>query len=173
MSVFLQPIYTQTVGAGGAANISFNNIPQTFTDLKLVISARSDTSGPSVYLQFSGDGGSNYSDTWLGGTGAGTTSVRLSSSAFIRFDSSGTGTDDTSNTFGNSEFYIPNYTSSNYKQIIYDSVKERNSGSGYNYAEVLGAALWRNTNPITSIFLDIDGNFVQYSTVTLYGITKG
>jgi hypothetical protein len=32
MTIAMQPIYTQTVGAGGAASVIFNNIPQTFTD---------------------------------------------------------------------------------------------------------------------------------------------
>ena len=171
MSVFLQPIYTQTVGSGGASNVIFNNIPQGYTDLVVKISARSTSNSPSTYLTFSGDGGTNYSDTWLAGTGASTTSTRLASSSFIRFDASGQGPDDTSNVFGNVEIYIPNYASSNYKQITYDSVKERN-GNNYNFACVLGAALWRNTSPITSITFTLDGNTVQYSTFALYGVLR-
>jgi hypothetical protein len=171
MSVFLQPIYTQTVGAGGASSITFNNIPQGYTDLVVKISSRSTSNSPSTYLTFNGDTNTNFSDTWLAGTGAATTSTRLASSSFIRFDASGQGPDDTSNVFGNVEIYIPNYASSNYKQITYDSVKERN-GNNYNYASVLGAALWRNTNPITLIYFGMDGNIVQYSTFSLYGVLR-
>ena len=40
MSVFMQPIYTQTMGAVGAQSVTFNNIPQGFTDLVLEVSGR-------------------------------------------------------------------------------------------------------------------------------------
>ena len=53
MSVFLQPIYTQTVGSGGASSIAFNNIPQTFTDLLIKMSVRASGPGPmDAYLNF-------------------------------------------------------------------------------------------------------------------------
>ena len=45
MTIAMQPIYTQTVGAGGTTVISFNNIPQTFTDIQMVISARTNGTG--------------------------------------------------------------------------------------------------------------------------------
>jgi len=40
-----QAIATVTVGSGGAANITFSSIPQTYTDLCLFISARSEVAG--------------------------------------------------------------------------------------------------------------------------------
>ncbi len=36
---------TVTVGAGGSSTITFSNIPQTYTDLRIVLSARTDRSG--------------------------------------------------------------------------------------------------------------------------------
>jgi aspartate/tyrosine/aromatic aminotransferase len=41
----ITPIYTQTVGSGGALSIAFNNIPQFYTDLKVVISGRTTGGG--------------------------------------------------------------------------------------------------------------------------------
>ena len=41
MATYIQIGSTVTVGAGGAANITFSSIPSTYTDLKLVWSARS------------------------------------------------------------------------------------------------------------------------------------
>ena len=172
MTIAMQPIYTQTVGSGGAASITFNSIPQTFTDLKLVISGRSSASSPSVYFLLNMDGGSNYSNTTLRGNGSTVSSIRLSGSTFIRFDSAGDGSDATASTFTNIELYLPNYTSSNSKSFVVDSVAESNTAT-FNYANVLGAGLWRNTAAVSSVYIVFDGTLQQYSTFTLYGITKG
>ena len=176
MSVFLQPIYTQTVGSGGANSVLFNNIPQTFTDLKLVVSGRTTASAQMSigYMQFgtSGtiDSSTNYSRTYLQAYGTGSYSGRNSSQASIEIDqfpAAGA----TANTFGSIDFYIPNYTSSNFKSIIYDDVAENNSTTDNNIAPV--AALWRNTNPISMLLIYTTGaNFVQYSTFSLYGVLR-
>jgi hypothetical protein len=42
MAATYKLIETVTVGSGGAANIEFTSIPQTYTDLKLVISGKND-----------------------------------------------------------------------------------------------------------------------------------
>ena len=44
MPVTYKPIATVTVGAGGAASIDFTSIPGTYTDLLVLISARSTRS---------------------------------------------------------------------------------------------------------------------------------
>ena len=82
----------------------------------------------------------------------------------------GTGSTATSNTFGNSELYIPNYAGSTNKSSSADAVAESNTTTVFAY---LNAALWSSTAAITSITLTPDAggaNFVQYSTATLYGI---
>ena len=171
MTIAMQPIYTRTVGSGGAGNILFNSIPQTFTDLKVVVSGRSSANAPSVYFLFNMDGGSNYSNTTLRGNGSAASSIRLSST-FIRFDSAGNGADSTANTFNNIDMYIPNYTSSNFKSFVFDSVAESNS-AGFSNANILGAGLWRSSASVSSIYVSFDGTLQQHSTVSLYGITKG
>jgi hypothetical protein len=45
-------IDTVTVGSGGAASIEFTNIPQTYTDLQIVLSARSATSDVFSQITF-------------------------------------------------------------------------------------------------------------------------
>jgi hypothetical protein len=56
----------------------------------------------------------------------------------------------TANTFGNTEFYIPNYTSSNYKSFSVDGVTENNATAAF----ALYAGLWSNTAAITSFRLN-------------------
>jgi hypothetical protein len=177
MSVFLQPIYTQTVGSGGASTINFNNIPQTFTDLLIVGSIRSNFGQvyDDGYIRFgvggTTDSGSNYSWTVNYGTGSSAASSRTSSSTLMNQITVNGGTT-TSSTFGNFSIYIPNYTSSTFKQVIIDYATETNATTVYSG---LIAGLWRNTGAIsnTSFGNTTSSTFQQYSTLSLYGITKG
>lgn len=169
MAIFLQPIYTQTVGSGGAASITFNNIPQTFTDLKLVFSGRTNTSAADrdvPYINPNGDG-SNGSNTRLYGIPTVATGSDRSSQIYLGYVSTAT---NTANTFGSQEVYIPNYTGSNYKSFIIDGVSEWNSSAS---GLTLIAGLYRSTNALTSLTIyGGAGNWVQYSTFSLYGILR-
>ena len=171
MSVFLQPIYTQTVGSGGAASVTFNSIPQTFTDLKVVVSARSTNAsvGASLYYTINGNGTNIYSETRLDGNGASATSARETIRGSAVSLNVIPGANATSNTFGNLEIYIPNYTSSNFKSVIMDGVSENNATTAY---QELGAQLIQLTSAISSITLSPDSNFDQYTTITIYGILR-
>ena len=175
MSVFLQPIYTQTVGSGGASSITFNSIPQTFTDLKIVLSVRMNNASTLGYttIRFNGDTSSTlYSYTYLDANlGGGPASSRASGNPwFLNLPAANS----TTATFSNSEIYIPNYTGANFKQGILDSTGENNSTGGIWLTEY--AALYRSTSPITSVTLNDlfnSASFVSGSTISLYGITKG
>jgi len=165
MALVMTPIYTQTVGSGGAANITFNYIPQFYTDLKLVYSARNSSTSANLYISINGST-SNFSRTYLYGTGSGVGSARGADNfGFVITTST-----DTASTFASGELYIPNYTGSNYKSIISDSVEENNATAATAY---LTASLLSNTTAISSITLTANGgNFTQYSTFSLYGIIR-
>jgi hypothetical protein len=161
-------IETKTLGTA-AASIEFTSIPQTFTDLVILSSLRSDgTNGVDVAkLEFNGVT-TDYSRRVLQGDGSSTFSF-TSTTAALSVISDGL---NTANTFGNSTCYIPNYTSSNFKSFSVDSVSENNGATGY---QSLYAQLWSNTSPITSFLVSVlvASNFVAGSTISLYGITKG
>ena len=174
MAVFMQPIYTQTVGAGGVSSITFNNIPQGFTDLKLVVSARASNSDfySNAMMSFNGNTDLLFTDTIMYANG---TTVTAASNSYgagaVVLSGYVSAATSTANTFGIINAYIPSYTSGNFKQIILDSVAENNNAA--NYLISASAALWRNTSPITSLTINSGGNnFVQYSTFTLYGISN-
>ena len=168
----LIPISTVVVGSGGASSIDFNNIPQGYTDLKIVCSTRSDS--PNVYeynaIRFNGNSSAIYTQRHVRGSGTTATSGTDTNATAIP-PQMGTGGGATSNTFSNTEFYIPNYTSSNNKSVSIDSVGENNATAAY---AGLNAAIWASSNSITSATIfPLDGpNFVQHSTATLYGIRK-
>jgi hypothetical protein len=150
-----------------AASISFANIPQSgYTDLKIVASARSDRADTSDNAIISFNGlTTNLSYRYVQGNGASATS----SSGSTGYVGSIDGSTATSSTFGNAEYYIPNYTSSNYKSISSDAVDETNATNAY---ATLTASLWSSTAAITSINLkpQVGSNFLANSTFSLYGI---
>jgi hypothetical protein len=171
MAYTYSKIATYTVGSGGIANVSFLNIPQTYTDLILKVSARGTTAGARVVpaITFNGSG-SSYSTIRLYGQDSSTTGSASNEGGTAslwgnRVSASGS----TASTFGSMDFYIPNYTGSNYKSNSSESVAENNSSTNWNVSMVAG--LWSNTAAITSIVItpDVD-NWAQYSTFHLYGI---
>lgn len=167
----MQLIQTVTVGSGGAASITFSSIPQTFTDLLIVQSARSTGDfgfGTWQHIRYKlNDSTSNYSGRYLDGNGSSAGSS-TESKLLVRANDSGS----TANSFGNAQVYIPNYTASTNKSYSVDVVTESNETSSLQY---IGAGLWSDTTAISSIVIDGDGlgNLAQYSSWSLYGITKG
>jgi|688.fasta_scaffold1287121_1 hypothetical protein len=161
-------ISSVTVGSGGAANIQFTSIPQTFTDLIVKLSGRSTASDLSDNLNFriNGNTSSVYSERLLYGTGSAAGSTTYSGTeSLLQHENANTST---ANTFANIEFYFPNYTSSNNKSVSVDAVTENN---GTYAAARFNAVLFSNTSAITSLtFYPNTGNFMQYSTAVLYGI---
>lgn len=148
-----------------AASYTFASIPQTFTDLKLVYSARSDyaASGNAVTNMTIQP---NASGTLTGKAAGGNGSVTYSITTALPILNSSSAT---ANVFSNGEIYIPNYTSANNKSMSVDAVIENNATS--SWAEIAGY-LWAYTNAITSIYLapTASGNFVTGTTFYLYGI---
>ena len=157
-------IASSTVGSGGAADITFSSIPSTYTDLCIKASFRSDYSGQAIALRINPNGSSsNMTALVLLGSGS---SLSYFSDT-IAYASSVADTS-TANTFGNVEWYIPNYASSNNKSISVDFVTETNAS-----AAIMGlsAGLWSVSTAISSLsLLTTAGNLKQYSTAYLYGV---
>jgi large repetitive protein len=163
---------TVTVGAGGAVSISFTNIPQTYTDLVLVTSLRSATSGvaSSTFFNINSMGGLGYGVTGLQGSGSSITTGTTTYAVAGQINGGAT----TANTFSNVSYYFPNYTNNTInKTFITDSVLENNSAASAANAIDWQTSTVNTTDPITSITIS-DGssglNLVQHSTATLYGI---
>jgi hypothetical protein len=165
-------IQTVTVGSGGAASIEFTNIPQTYTDLVVLISARSVRSAFIDYIRFdvNNNTGSIYNTKMLTGYGSTAASGADGPSSYLW---SGTvpAANATTSTFGNIQIYFTNYTGSTNKSISIDSVLENNSATDNQLDLVAGLA--STTSAITSIKLyNQISNFAQYTTATLYGVTS-
>lgn len=163
-------ISTVTVGAGGAASIDFTSIAGTYTDLLVVWSTRDNVAGNQNNLQVTFNGTtSGYSERILYGNGSSAASLSNSGANFSFVYSVGASA--TANTFSNGQMLIPNYAGSTNKSVSIDVVGENNASSAL---QVLNAAMWSNTAAITRVTLTSNGGTLQqYSTASLYGITKG
>jgi hypothetical protein len=159
-------ISTVTVGSGGAASIDFTSIPQTYTDLKIVLSARTDRAAAQDGLLVKlNDSTTSFTYRNLIGDGSAASSASASTATALR----ATGATATASVFSNGEYYLPNYTSANNKSYSTDNVLENNATTT---TLNLYAGLWSNTSAVTSISIvsENSANFVQYTTATLYGI---
>ena len=150
------------------SSITFSSIPQTYTDLMIITSLR-DTGGTdgwtNAYIKPNGLT-TNLTTRVLYGFGS---TVGSFSDTFIYHETVGGAS--TANTFSNSSIYIPNYRASTAKSISVDTSTERNTVNSIN---AIVAGLWNSSDAITSLTLTAEvGNFAQYSSATLYGITKG
>jgi hypothetical protein len=155
-----------------AANITFSSIPQNYSDLVILSSLRGDSGSGlgnvGVYLTINGLS-TNRAAKWLYGSGAGSKgSISISGAsigAVLPVASS------TSNTFSNLYIYLPNYSGNTNKSFSVDNVAPQNSTDIYELD--LSSNLWSSTAPITSLAISVsNGNLVQGSSATLYGINR-
>ena len=172
-------ISRQTVGSANATSISFTNIPQTFTDLKIVVSTRSTSAAAydvfGLTLNTSGSGFTNIS---LYGNGASGNVYSEADTTFTAGDvygrvitASTPTSSQTASVFSSFELYIPNYTGGGKKTVSIDAVAETNDATSYGVG--FDAALSPSVGAVTEMGFKLkDGSFVQYSTFSLYGISS-
>lgn len=154
----------QNVELSSSSNsITFASIPQSYTDLKVFVTARIDNTD-ELLIQPNGSS-SNLSYRLFRGYNGG-----LSSATVLRFYAPYSIYP--AGIFGNGHIYIPNYTSSNYKGISAESSAPNNSA-----AMPIGMVniLWSDTSPITSLKIAANGgnSMLAGSIFSLYGITAG
>jgi len=165
MANTLIPIQTYTL-ASNAASVTFSGIPQNYTDLKIVVSARSNRADTDDIILISPNGSSSslsYRSLTANGSSA---SNGTANRFYVPADTF------TGSTFSSTEIVIPNYSGSAVKSWFIESVAENNSSTSYIGAT---SALWSDTAAITSlVFSPVYGtNFVTGSTFTLYGVSNG
>ena len=154
-------ISTQTL-ASATATVTFSSIPQTYTDLVLVLLVGASTGGNAMKLELNGDTASNYSTTYLAGNGTSATSARTSSNTTMRlFHSFACDTAITNMATIN----FLNYSNA----TTYKTVLSRCGCTTGTEAEV---NLWRSTAAITTFncYWGSGYTFPVGSIFTLYGV---
>lgn len=158
------PIATATVGSGGAANVEFTSIPDTYAhlQLRLFASATSNTSGA---IQINGNTTvTNYWTHTLLGNGSSASATAYNNTYVPYYTSTGSN-------YSVSIIDILDYTSTSKLKTLrilggYDA-----NGSGYVFLQSLN---FNSTSAITSIKLLIDGstNWNNGTHAALYGIKR-
>jgi hypothetical protein len=158
------------VGSGGQSTISFTSIPQTYKDLRILISARS-SGGSSVYnnmfMKFN-TSTTGYADKLLFGSGTSVSASSVSTSSAFIGDCDGPNA--TTDYFGSTVVDVFNYSSTAVnKTWLYKNMCNNNASQ---YYIELGGGYWTTQGTaITSIEISpTPGPFIQYTSATLYGI---
>ncbi len=159
------PISSVTLSST-ATEVVFSALPQTFSDLIIVMRARNNGSGTVSRWTFNGDNGNNYFRRLAVGLGT----VNVTDSI------AGTNTflephyySDVDNTYGtNLIMQLMDYSVSNkHKAMLF-----RNNQVGMaERGSLMGAARWASTDPINSIRITLNtGAFDSGSTFTIWGV---
>jgi hypothetical protein len=165
MASTYEPIATKT-GTGSSALIDFTTIPQTYTDLVLVVQAATPSGATTLATRLSTDNGStfdstaNYSRTFVYGDGSSAGSSRNSN-----IDSAYLGSIEAS-TITTYIVQFMNYSNT----TTFKTFLARANNTSWTVAGIVD--LWRATNAISGIrLLNLDSrNFSSTTTATLYGI---
>ena len=155
--------------SSSAASVTFSAIPNTYTDLVLRISARTDSGGAisSGNIQMNSVTGT-YSYTFVRGDGASASSGNDSASYSGWYLAAINGGTATSSSFSSHEFYLPNYAGSTAKPVGQFSATETNATTAYIFGV---AGLCSSTAAVSSLTIATNANnFVSGSSFFLYGI---
>lgn len=160
MPATYEPIYKNTLSSAGS--VSITSIPQTYTDLILVINGKRDldsAGSASITMQFNGDSSSGLYSTTLLYTGGGVTN---SGNSLVYIGSVNQRNDiDTAIIYCN----INNYSITNGPKTVMSRW-----GSAQSAYPAAAAGLWRNNAAINRIDMSCANNFTAGSSFTLYGI---
>jgi hypothetical protein len=152
-----------TTLSSATGSISFTSIPATYTDLRVVmVGTMVNTEQP--YIGFNSDSGTNYSSTYLWGSGSSAGSSRFTGAnrIYVAPLSNWSTTNAQMATID-----VFSYAGSTFKTTLFTGSNDNNGSGGVDRT----VGLWRSTSAITQI--DIIGNGQNFSTgftATLYGI---
>lgn len=161
-------IATTTLGSA-QSSIEFTGIPSTYTHLQIRGILRGDraVTDSEFNIRINSDSGANYSYHSLNGDGASASSSGTSSAtdANIGFYP---GSSETASIFNGVIIDFLDYANTNKYKTWRSLVGYDGNGNGRIR---LGSGNWRSTSAITSItFYPSLNNFVQYSSLALYGV---
>lgn len=164
MATTYEPIATTTIS--GATSVTFNSIPATYTDLRLIINAYVSSGSGSLSLTFNNNSSALYSQTTLYGSGSSAGSQRNTGTNNINVSFAGLSTQPHLYTMD-----IFSYAGSTNKSCL-QSGGEDDNGSGYIHRE---SSLYRSTSAISRIDLSNQSGGSPkafYGTATIYGILR-
>lgn len=161
----MKHLETITVDASGANKIEFISIPQFYTDLILTLNAKTTRNDIIDFVDIFPNGqSSNASSVRIITSNLGDPISQSVSQLLVH----ATGANATSSdTFSSGKINISNYRNNIPKHF---SISTGTTVEDGNQSVGIYSGLWNDNNPITSLELVPIGQFVEYSTASLYGI---
>lgn len=163
-----EPIASTTLSSA-TSNITFNSIPATYTDLRIIWVYKAVLAGNYPTVRLNADSGTNYSYVTLYATGVagGNGSQRSTNNTEAYLISNA---EAPTSEWQLQTVDIFSYAGSKFKTLL-NTYSGNQNGSG---SISRGVNLWRSTSAITSVALKFDagGNMPSGTTATLYGILK-
>ena len=152
------PITNTTLGST-TSSVTLSSIPNTYTDLVLVLNG-TNNGNDNIWFRFNGDSGTNYTDVYMFGNGSSVSSGRDSNQNSIiggNFSSSSSV----------HTIHINNYKNTSvYKTLLCRSA----NGAVISW---MSQGMWMSTAAINSVNIFLTASvFSAGSTFTLYGIAS-
>jgi hypothetical protein len=159
-------IATTTVGSGGAATITFSNIPQTYTHLQIRCFARSTgpTNGENTYIYFNNtSNGTGYAWHAIRSDGASAVAGGSANSRIV----ANVGSSNATNIYSTMIIDVLDYTNTSKNKTVRTLYGFDSNGAGYIG---FNSTLVPQTAATTQIDIDLSYNFAQHSVFGLFGI---
>lgn len=159
MPATYEPIATTALS--GLSSVTFNSIPNTYTDLVIVVAGAVNSGDQNLDMRLNSDTGTNYSRTFLSNVGTAAAAGRETNYSYITLDRYSYFTTSQSNMIIN----LLNYSNTTTNK----TVLVRGNNPLVGTSGVVG--LWRSTAAISTVLMYLSGStFANGSQATLYGI---
>jgi hypothetical protein len=161
-----EPVATYTIPSNGTTSYTFNSIPQTYTDLVVVVNGNAQSSGQNMQYQFNGNSSAIYSLTFVRWNGTSLDTTKVSSQTKPQVESFTT-IATAASTWSQYKMHIMNYTNSSYYKAMLVEAGQGNFGAD------ITTHVMQSTSPVTSLTLyGGSGGWTAGTTMTIYGILR-
>lgn len=164
-------IATTTVGAGGAASVTFSSIPSTYTHLQVRFIGRDNRSlfRDFVGLNLNNDTGNNYAYHTLSGDGSSASASNATSFSEIQLFAVSSANANNANGFGTAIIDILDYTNTSKNTTVKALGGYNDNGQG---VIAFQSGLWMNTSAVSTVTITpgVGTSFSQNTQIALYGI---
>ena len=166
MPATYEPIATTTLGSNAATAV-FSSIPQTYTDLVIVLDFRfTQSGGRFAGVLCNGDSGSNYQTAYYAGSGSGTLTATFADNC-LRL---GNGSNNSERTLIQGHIFGYANTTSYKSSIGRASTNEYAIFYGSNWRGSTGSSFQAITSLTVMCDTSSSNAFLAGSTFTIYGI---
>lgn len=163
---------TNTNSGSSSSNITFDSIPQTYTDLYVmcIMKETNSTAQEEAQITYNNTGSSQYAFNWIRQTSSSVASTYQANNNAYSPAIPGN-TSNNTGCYSNTQIFIPNYRRTDRPKQTFWTTSVNMSASVGTALTQFGVVTWANNNAITRIdLINPSPSWSQYCTFYLYGI---